>query len=348
MFGVTTTRADYPDRPIRILVGFAPGGPTDILARIIGQWLTDRFGQQVVIENKPGAGGNIATEAAVNAPADGYTLLVAATANAINATYYRKLPYDFLRDIKGVAGLARVPSIMEVNPSMPVRTVTELIAYAKANPGKINVASGGSGTTAHLAIELLKSQAKIDLVHVPYRGLAPALTDLISGQVQMMFGDTLSSLAACQIRRVATARRHHRATHRRPAGCADCCRDPAGFEASAWFGIGVPAGTPAAIVERLNAEINAGLNDPKVSARIQELGATPLVVSVADYSRFLSSETEKWAGAVKSAGASSGPVILLLLRCAQPCAGRDFTGAGKFRMQSAGFVVFRERIWDGD
>lgn len=304
-FGMTNARADYPDRPIRILVGFAPGGPTDILARIIGQWLTDRFGQQVVIENKPGAGGNIATEAAVNAPADGYTLLVLASANAINATYYRKLPYDFLRDIKGVAGLARVPSILEVNPGVPVKTVAELIAYAKANPGKINVASGGSGTTAHLAIELLKSQAQIDLVHVPYRGLAPALTDLISGQVQMMFGDTLSSLPHVKsgaLRPLAVT------TAQRTAVLPDVptvAETLPGYEASAWFGIGVPAGTPAAVVERLNAEINAGLNDPKVSARILELGATPQVVSSADYSRFLASETEKWAGAVRSAGASA-------------------------------------------
>ncbi|MGZ3411993.1 MAG: tripartite tricarboxylate transporter substrate binding protein [Xanthobacteraceae bacterium] len=304
-FGIANARADYPDRPIRILVGFAPGGPTDILARIIGQWLTDRFGQQVVIENKPGAGGNIATEAAVNAPADGYTLLVLATANAINATYYRKLPYDFLRDITGVAGLARVPSIMEVNPGVPVKTVAELIAYAKANPGKVNVASGGSGTTAHLAIELLKSQAQIDLVHVPYRGLAPALTDLISGQVQMMFGDILSSLPHVKsgaLRPLAVT------TAQRTAVLPDVptvAETFPGFEASAWFGIGAPAGTPAAIVERLNMEINAGLNDPKVNARILELGATPLVMAVPDYARFLSSETEKWAGAVRSAGASA-------------------------------------------
>ncbi|MGZ5836289.1 MAG: tripartite tricarboxylate transporter substrate binding protein [Xanthobacteraceae bacterium] len=304
-FGIANARADYPDRPIRILVGFAPGGPTDILARIIGQWLTDRFGQQVVIENKPGAGGNIATEAAVNAPADGYTLLVLATANAINATYYRKLPYDFLRDITGVAGLARVPSIMEVNPGVPVKTVAELIAYVKANPGKVNVASGGSGTTAHLAIELLKSQAQIDLVHGPYRGLAPALTDLISGQVQMMFGDILSSLPHVKsgaLRPLAVT------TAQRTAVLPDVptvAETFPGFEASAWFGIGAPAGTPAAIVERLNMEINAGLNDPKVNARILELGATPLVMVVPDYARFLSSETEKWAGAVRSAGASA-------------------------------------------
>ena len=262
-FGVAGARAEYPDRPIRVLVGFAPGGPTDILARLIGQWLTDQFGQQVIIENKPGAGGNIATEAAVNSPADGYTLLVLATANAINATYYKKLPYDFLRDIAGVAGLARVPSVMEVNPAVPVNTVAELIAYAKANPGKINVASGGSGTTAHLAIELLKAQAHIDLVHVPYRGLAPALTDIISGQVQMMFGDTLSSLA------------HIKSGALRPLGVTTAQRTAVlpdvptvaetlpGYEASAWFGIGAPKGTPAPIVERLNAAINAGLDRPE-------------------------------------------------------------------------------------
>jgi tripartite-type tricarboxylate transporter receptor subunit TctC len=248
MFGVSAARAEYPDRPIRILVGFAPGGPTDILARLIGQWLTDRLGQQVVIENKPGAGGNIATEAAINAPADGYTLLVLATANAINATYYPKLPYDFLRDVTGVAGLARVPSVLEVNPSVPVNTTAEFIAYAKANPGKVNVASGGTGTTAHLAIELFKTQTQINLIHVPYRGLAPALTDLISGQVQAMFGDTLSSLAHIKsgaLRPLAVT------TAQRTAVLADVptvAETLPGFEASAWFGIGVPKGTPPQIV----------------------------------------------------------------------------------------------------
>jgi tripartite-type tricarboxylate transporter receptor subunit TctC len=298
-------RAEYPERPIRILVGFAPGGPTDILARLIGQWLTDRFGQQVVIENKPGAGGNIATEAAINAPADGYTLLVLATANAINATYYPKLPYDFLRDMTGVAGLARVPSVLEVNPSVPVKTTAEFIAYAKNNPGKVNVASGGTGTTAHLAIELFKAQAQVNLVHVPYRGLAPALTDILSGQVQAMFGDTLSSLA------------HIKSGALRPLGVTTGQRTAAlpgvptvaetlpGFEASAWFGIGVPKGTPPQIVERLNTEINVGLQDARVSGRILELGATPQVMLVAEYANFLAAETAKWAVAVKAAGAAA-------------------------------------------
>jgi tripartite-type tricarboxylate transporter receptor subunit TctC len=302
MFGVNAARAEYPERPIRILVGFAPGGPTDILARLIGQWLTDRLGQQVVIENKPGAGGNIATEAAINAPADGYTLLVLATANAINATYYPKLPYDFLRDVTGVAGLARVPSVLVVNPVVPVKTTAEFIAHAKTNPGKVNVASGGAGTTAHLAIELFKSKTQIDLVHVPYRGLAPALTDLISGQVQAMFGDTLSSLAHIKsgaLRPLAVT------TAQRTAVLADVptiAETLPGFEASAWFGIGVPKGTPPQIVERLNAEINAGLKDPKVSARIAELGATPLTMPTPEYAEFLVSETAKWAAAVKAAG----------------------------------------------
>ena len=302
MLSVGGARAEYPERPIRILVGFAPGGPTDILARLIGQWLTDRFGQQVVIENKPGAGGNIATEAVINAPADGYTVLVLATANAINATYYPKLPYDFLRDVTGVAGLARVPSVLEVNPLVPVNTTAEFIAYAKANPGKVNVASGGTGTTAHLAIELFKSQTQINLVHVPYRGLAPALTDLISGQVQAMFGDTLSSLA------------HIKSGALRPLAVTTAQRAPVlsdvptvaetlpEFEASAWFGIGVPKGTPPQVVERLNAEINAGLGDAKISSRIAELGATPLIMPTAGYAKFLVSETAKWAAAVQAAG----------------------------------------------
>ena len=276
-FGVAGARADYPDRPIRILVGFAPGGPTDILARLIGQWLTDRFGQQVVIENKPGAGGNIATEAAVNAPADGYTLLVLATANAINATYYKKLPLRFSARHyrRRRAGAGTRASWKSIRPYLS-KSVAELIAYAKANPAKINVASGGSGTTAHLAIELLKAQTQLDLVHVPYRGLAPALTDLHQRTGADDVRRHLVIACAYQVRRAAPA---GVTTAQRTAVLPDVptvAETLPGYEASAWFGIGVPKGTPAAIVERLNAEINAGLKDPKISARIVELGATPL------------------------------------------------------------------------
>ncbi len=292
-----------PERPIRILVGFAPGGPTDILARLIGQWLTDRFGQQVVIENKPGAGGNIATEAAIDAPADGYTLLVLATANAINATYYPKLPYDFLRDVTGVAGLARVPSVLEVNPSVPVKTTAEFIAYAKANPSKVNVASGGTGTTAHLAIELFKTQTQINLVHVPYRGLAPALTDLISGQVQAMFGDTLSSLAHIKSGCIAAARGYHRAAHSRTGGRTDRCGNPAGFR-----GLGLVrhrrternAAAGRRTAERRNQRRPEGRQNQRPDRRTRR--HAPRSCRRLITPSFLASETAKWATAVKAAG----------------------------------------------
>jgi tripartite-type tricarboxylate transporter receptor subunit TctC len=296
---------NYPNRPVKLVVGFAAGGPTDLLARIIGQWLTDRLGQQFVVENRPGAGSNLATEAVVNAAPDGYTILIIATGNAINTSFYDKLPFDFVRDIAPVAGLARVPSVMAINPQVPAKTVAEFITYAKANPGKINAASGGTGTAVHLAAELFKTMAGVELVHVPYRGLAPALTDLISGQVQLMFGDMPSSI------------QHVRAGSVRALAVTTAARSPVmpdlptvaetvpGYEASAWFGLGVPKGTPAAIVAKLNREVNAGLTDPKLSERIAQIGAAPIIVSPPEFETFIAAETKKWASAVKASGAKA-------------------------------------------
>src|SRR6266481_4132923 len=254
----------YPSRPVRIVVGFPPGGGTDIAARLIGQWLSERLGQQFVIENRPGAGRNIATEAVARASADGYTLLLVSAAHAINATLYEKLNYNFLRDFAPVAGIIRVPNVVEVNPSLPPKSVSEFIAYAKANPGKVNYASGGNGTAQHLSGELFKMMTGVDMVHVPYRGDAPALTDLIGGQVQVMFGNMPSSIE------------HIRAGKLRPLAVTTAARSEAlpdlppvgdfvpGYEASTWQGLGAPGNTPAEIVDTLNKEINAALSAPKI------------------------------------------------------------------------------------
>jgi tripartite-type tricarboxylate transporter receptor subunit TctC len=295
----------YPNRPVKLVVGFAAGGPTDLLARIIGQWLTDRLGQQFVVENRPGAGSNIATEAVVNAAPDGYTILIVATGNAINTSFYDKLPFDFVHDIAPVAGLARVPSVMAINPQVPAKSVAEFIAYGKANPGKINAASGGTGTAVHLAAELFKSMAGVDLVHVPYRGLAPALTDLISGQVQLMFGDMPSSI---QHIRSGSVRALAVTTAARSTVMPDLptvAETVPGYEASAWFGLGVPKGTPAAIVAKLNREVNAGLTDPKLSERIAQTGAAPIIVTPSEFEAFIAAESKKWASAVKASGAKA-------------------------------------------
>ena len=295
----------YPNRPVKLIVGFAAGGPTDLLARLIGQWLSDRLGQQFVVENRPGAGSNLATETVVNAAPDGYTILIVATGNAINTSFYEKLPFDFSRDIAPVAGLARVPSVMEINPSVPAKTVSEFIAYAKANPGKINAASGGTGTAVHLAAELFKIMAGVDLVHVPYRGLAPALNDLISGQVQLMFGDMPSSLQhirAGSIRGLAVTTVTRSTVMPELPTVAETVP---GYEASAWFGLGAPKGTPAAIVDKLNAAVNAGLADPKLADKIAQMGATPIVVTPQAFASHIAAETKKWAGAVKASGAKA-------------------------------------------
>jgi tripartite-type tricarboxylate transporter receptor subunit TctC len=293
----------YPTRPVRLIIGYPPGGSADITARLIGQWLSERFGQPVVIESRPGAGTNIATETVVNAPPDGYTLLLVAPANAINATLYEKLNHNFIRDIAPVAGLIRFPNVIVVNPSVPAKTVPELIAYAKANPGKLNMASSGAGSTIHVSGELFKMMTGINMVHVPYRGGAPALTDLISGQVQVMFDNVPTSLEfirAGKLRPLAvtTAARSHVLPDLPTV--ADFVP---GYEASAWYGVGVPKGTPEAIVDKLNKEINAVLADPKAKARFAELGASLIGGSAAEFGQLVADETEKWAKVVKFSGA---------------------------------------------
>jgi tripartite-type tricarboxylate transporter receptor subunit TctC len=302
--GISSAPAqDYPNRPVRWIVAFAAGGPTDILARIIGQHLSEKLGQQFVIDNRPGAGGNIGTQAAIASAPDGYTLLMAAHVHAINATLYQKLPYNFLRDIAPVAGLVRMPNVMEVTPSFPVKTVGEFIAHAKANPGKISYASAGNGTSAHLAAELFKVMAGVDIVHVPYRGSGPALHDLMSGQVQVMF-DTISSsiehIRAGKLRALAVT-----STTRSDVlpDVPTIAETVPGYELGAWFGVGTPKGTPPAIIEKLNREMTASLADPKIKARLADLSAVPMPMTAAEFGTFIADETEKWAKVVKFSGA---------------------------------------------
>ncbi len=293
----------YPSRPVRIVVGYAAGGGTDIVARLMGQWLSERLGQQFVIENRTGAATNIGTEAVVRAPADGYTLLLAHTANAINATLYEKLNFNFIRDITPVAGIIRVPSVMVVNPSLPAKTVPEFITYAKANPGKINMASGGAGGPDHMSGELFKTMTGVNMIHVPYRGLSPALTDLLAEQVQVIF----SSLpAAIEYIRAGKLRALAVTTATRFEGAPDIptVGDVVpGYEASQWYGVGVPKNTPVEIVNKLNKEINAGLANPKLRAQLADLGGRVLPGSAADFGKLIAEETEKWAKVVKFSGA---------------------------------------------
>jgi tripartite-type tricarboxylate transporter receptor subunit TctC len=291
----------YPTRPVRIIVGFAPGGVGDITARLIGQWLSERLGQPFVIENRPGAGGNIGTEAVVRALPDGYTLLLVGGWNAINATLYEKLNFKFIRDITAVAGIVRVPSVMVVHPSVPATTVPELIAYAKSKPGKITMASPGKGLPSHLAGELFKMMAGVDMVHVPYRGGGPALNDLLGGQVQVYFGTTVSSIGYIRAGRL-------RALAVTSATRSDVLPDiPTvgeflpGYEASGWTGIGAPKTTPAEIVEKLNKEINAALADPKLKARLADLGGTVLALSPVDLGKLIAEETDKWGKVIRAA-----------------------------------------------
>ena len=293
---------DYPTRPVRWVVTYPPGGGTDITARIVGQWLSERLGQQFIIENKPGAGNNIGTELVVNAPPDGYTLLLVNPANAINTTLYSKLSFNFLRDIAPVAGIMRVPNVMEVNPSVPAKTVAEFIAYAKANPGKINWATSGNGTSVHLSGELFKIMAGVQLTHVPYRGSAPALTDMISGTVDVMFDNmppSLPHIRAGKLRALAVT------TNMRSDALPDVptvAETVPGYEASAFYGMGVPKGTPPEIIDKLNKEINAGLADPKIKARLAELGGMLIPGSPADFGKLVADETDKWAKVIKSGG----------------------------------------------
>jgi tripartite-type tricarboxylate transporter receptor subunit TctC len=291
----------YPTRPVRIIIGFAPGSASDIVARLVGQWLSEGLGQPFIIEHRPGAANNIATEAVVRAPPDGHTLLVVSSANAVNATFYDKLNYNFIRDIAPVAGIIVVPSVLVVHPSVPAKTVPEFIAYAKANPGKLTMASGGIGSGTHLAGELFKMMAGVNMVHVPYRGGGPALTDLLGGQVQVMFPSTVSSIEYIRAGRL-------RALAVTTATRSDALPDVPtvdefvpGYEASAWFGVGAPKATPAEIVEKLNKEINAGLADPKMKARLADVGGTALSGSPADFGKLIADETEKWAKVVRAA-----------------------------------------------
>ena len=293
----------YPTRSIRWIVPYPPGGTTDILARIMAQRLSERLGQQVVIDNRPGGGNNIGTEIATRANPDGYTLFLVNPANAINATLYPKLPFDFLKDMAPVAGLIRVPNVMEVTRSLPARTVPEFIAHAKANPNKVNLASSGSGTSVHLSGELFKTMTGLNLLHVPYKGAGPALVDLIAGQVHVMF-DTLPSsigyIKSGELRALAVT------TAKRSAALPDTptvAESVPGYEASAWFGVGAPKGTPAAIVNRVNREVNEALKDPKMVQRLAELGGTPIPGTPAEFWALHKMETEKWAKVVKASGA---------------------------------------------
>jgi len=292
----------YPTRPVRIIVGFAAGSAADINARLIGQWLSERLRQQFIIENRPGAGGNIGTEAVVRAPPDGHTLLAVATPSAINATLYDKLNFNFMRDIAPVAVISREANVILVNPSVPAKTVPEFIAYAKANAGKINYASPGNGTAGHVSGELFKMMAGVNMVHVPYRGGGPALTDLLGGQVQVFFGGISGSIGYIRAGRlralaVTTATRSEALPDIPTLG--DFLP---GYESSAWNGIGAPKDSPAEAIEKLNKEINAALADPKFKARLADLGGTPISGSPADFSKLISDETEKWGKVVKFAG----------------------------------------------
>ena len=293
---------DYPTRAVRIIVGFAAGGAADTIARLTAQFLSERLGQQFIVENRAGAGTNIATEAVAQAAPDGYTLLLITASNAINVSMYERLEFNFMRDIAPVAGVIRVPNVMEVNPAVPAKTVPEFIAYAKANPGKINMASGGIGSTPHVAGELFKMMAGVNLVHVPYRGDAPALVDMIGGQMQVMFDLVSASIGfikAGKLRALAVT----------SANCSPALPDlPTvgdylpGYEATSFEGLGAPAGTPAAIIDRLNKEVNAIAVDPRFKARLADLGGESLPGSPGDFTELIASETDKWAKVIKFAG----------------------------------------------
>jgi tripartite-type tricarboxylate transporter receptor subunit TctC len=293
----------YPTRPLRMIIGYPPGGSADITARLTGQWLSERLGQPVVIESRPGAATNLATEAVVRAAPDGYTLLLVAPANAINATLYDKLNFNFLHDIAPVAGIIRFPNVVVVNPSLPIKTIPELIAYAKANPGRLNMASSGNGSTIHMSGELFKMMTGINMVHVPYRGAAPALTDLMAGQVQVMFDNVPTSaehIKAGKLRGLAVTSTTRSEVLPDLPTVADFLP---GYEASAWYGLGAPKNTPEEIIEKVNTAMNAILADPTAQARFAALGASLLPGSAAGFGKLLADETEKWGKVVKFAGA---------------------------------------------
>jgi tripartite-type tricarboxylate transporter receptor subunit TctC len=290
----------YPARPVHVIVGFAAGGPTDIAARIIGQWLSDRLGGPFVIEARPGAGSNLAAAFVARAPPDGYTLLVVGAPAAINATLYGNLSFNILRDIAPVAGIVRVPEVMVVNPSVPAKTVAEFIAFAKANPGKINMATGGSGSVPDVAGELFKFMTGVDVVRVGYRGGSPALIDLIAGQVQVMFETTLATAPYIRSGRLRALAVTSAARSEALPEVPTMAESVPGYEASAWFGLGAPKDTPAEIIERLNQAVTAGLADPKITARLGDLGGVPMPMSSAEFGTHLANETEKWAKVVRT------------------------------------------------
>jgi tripartite-type tricarboxylate transporter receptor subunit TctC len=292
----------YPTKPVRWIVGFAPAGGNDIVARLMGQWLTERLGQPFIVENRPGASTNIAAEAVVNSPADGYTLFLANVSNAINATFYTKLNFNFIRDITPVAGIMRMPNVMLVNPSVPAKTVSEFIAYAKANPGKINMASAGIGSGGHLAGELFKMMTDVSLVHVPYRGNGPALTALLGGQVEVLFATLASSIEFIRSGKlcglaVTTAMRSEALPDLPTVN-----EFVPGYEESSWYGVGAPRGTPAEVIDKINKEINAGLADPKMKTRLADLGGIEIAGSPVDFGKLIAEETEKWAKVIRAAG----------------------------------------------
>jgi tripartite-type tricarboxylate transporter receptor subunit TctC len=299
---VSARAQDYPSRPIRWIVAYPPGGTTDVLARLMGDYLSRKMGQQFFIDNRPGAGNNIGTDAVVKADPDGYTVLLVNPANGINATLYKKLPFNFIRDIAPVGGFVRVPNVMAVNPDVPAKNVAEFIAYAKANPGKLNMASSGLGTSVHLSGELFMAMTGIKMVHVPYRGAGPALTDLIAGQVNVLFDNLPSSVE------------HIRAGKLRALGVTTEQRNPAlpdvppvgetvpGYEASAWFGMGVPKDTPRPIIDKLNAAINEAMKDPEMLKKMADLGGTPIAGTPEDFGKVIADETEKWRKVVEFAG----------------------------------------------
>jgi tripartite-type tricarboxylate transporter receptor subunit TctC len=294
---------DYPVKPVRWVVPYPPGGTADILARITGQYLSEHLGQQFVIDNRGGAGNNIGTEVAVNSPPDGYTLLLVNPANGINATLYTNLSFNSIRDIAPVAGIVRTPNVMEVTNSLPAKTVAEFTAYCKANPGKINMASSGSGTSVHMSGELFKFMTGCDMVHVPYKGAGPALVDLIAGQVHVLFDNLPSSVGhikAGTIRALAVTSVEREPSFPDLPTVGETVR---GYEATAWFGIGMPAGTPREIIDKVNAEVNRALADPKMRARLAELGGKPIAGTPEDFGKVIAAETEKWAPIVKASGA---------------------------------------------
>jgi len=296
----------YPARPVHIILGFPAGGSSDVIGRVVAQWMSERLGEPFVFDNRPGAGSNIGTEMVVRAVPDGYTLLWTTSANVINASLYDSLSFNFIRDIAPVAGVFRVPNIMEVHPSVPAKTVPEFIAYAKANPGKINMASGGNGTTAHVAGELFKMMTGVDMRHVPYRGSAPALIDLLGGQVQVMFdlmSTSIEYIRGGKLRALAVT------TATRSEALPDIptiSEFVPGYEASTWNGVAAPKDTPPEIIDRVNTEINVALSDPTIKARLADLGATVFSASPQEFSKFLGDETEKWAKVIKFAGIKAG------------------------------------------